>query len=136
MLPIGSFLVFGTELAPQVHMLGETSHKAFQQGGSVVRTPKGRAQLYAETFAQGAEAAIPAWSEQAMLAIAEGYSGPYSAEVRGIAAAIALGVPFSKDGDDDSEHNGGGSPAHLIPAGPTPYSGGGSIPLLAEVTAS
>lgn len=135
MLPIGSFLVFGTELAPQVHLLGETSHKAFQQGSSVVRTPKGRTQLYSETFAQGAEAAIPAWSEQAMLAIAEGYSGPYSAEIRGIAAAIALGVPFSKDGDGDHGSD-GGTPALLIPEPKGPYSGGsGVIPTKQEISA-
>lgn len=101
MLPHGSFLVFGPESAPAVHLLSEDEHKQFQARMSIAikrSTASAYREVYAKTFQQqGAMYALPCSIYECMLSAATSYEGPYKTEVRGIAAAIALGKPFSKD---------------------------------------
>lgn len=101
MLPIGSFLVFGPTSAPAVHLLSADEHKAYQQRYSIATkhsTARVWREVYRITFNQPeATVALPAYSLDCMLDTAQNYQGPFQVEVRGIAAAIALGKPFSKD---------------------------------------
>lgn len=123
MLPKGSFLVFGPEAAPTVHLLSEQETQLYYDRDSLVDSAKGRREVMRVTFNQPmATTALPAWSNAAMLD-ATHYEGPFQTEVRGIAAAIALGKPFSKDQPNGRDDGSGGS---KVPRKPKPTGKGPS----------
>jgi hypothetical protein len=106
MLPNGSFLVFGPTSAPQIHILTASEDKAYQQRYSIA-TKHSSARVWREVYRlvfnqPEATCALPCWSLDCMLDTAQNYQGPFQVEVRGIAAAIALGKPFSKDNTDQA----------------------------------
>lgn len=75
-------------------------------------------------------AVIPCWLPDAMAQIAMEYQGPQATAVKGLAAAIALGRPWSQGRDygqaDDSGKSDGGQPVRprpRSPKGPAPLGG-------------
>ena len=79
-----------------------------------------RLQVYRRVFGSDAIAALPASKLEALLAYAEHYEGLHTELVRGIAACILTGTPFSRDGDN----NGGGTKEPQTPKPTRPRSGG------------
>lgn len=112
MLPRGSFLVFGPTAHPTVHLLGVDELERYWARCKIVDKHGSASALQLNmkvTFGQpNAIYALPAWSPEAMSQTATQYDGPYKVEVRGIAAAIALGKPFTKDADAPSDDGSGG----------------------------
>lgn len=107
MLPKGSFLVFGPTSQPAVHLLTEAEMGEYFERRRLVElreSARGLRECMRLTFgAPDAVYALPAWSQDAMLSVASAYEGPFQVELRGIAAAIVLGKPFTKEktaGDD------------------------------------
>jgi hypothetical protein len=130
MLPIGSYLVFGPTSAPAVHLLSADEHKAYQQRYSIA-LKHGSARVWREVYRlvfnqPEATVALPAYSLDCMLDTAQNYQGPFQVEVRGIAAAIALGKPFAKDQGENPapgpSDDGGGPkvPRKPLPKGKPP----------------
>lgn len=101
MLPKGSFLVFGPTAQPSVHILTEEAMVQYFERRRLVELRESAKMLrdcMRVTFGQpDATYALPAWSHDAMMAVASDYTGPFQVELRGIAAAIVLGKPFTKD---------------------------------------
>ena len=133
-LPKGSYIVFGQHAPccaePQVHLLDAVAHASFDERRSVAEsTPNGMREVYRLTFGMpDADTAIPAWSVEALTMIAQGYVGQHQTAVRGLAAAIALGRPFSRDkgGKPDKGSDGGTRvKPETPPKGP---SGGDAVP--------
>jgi hypothetical protein len=123
-LPYGSYIVFGQRLpfdaAPQVHMLVDKEMAAFQDGRAIAENSSNPELYMQQTFRQffrmpDADTAIPAWSREALVMIAQGYEGAHQIAVRGIAAAIALDRPYSRDKDPKSDGDGGTKVADPIP---------------------
>lgn len=112
--PHGSFLVFGPAMEPGLFWLTQAQAESFAQGVRIARdAPRDPdmyvAQVFAQTFAKGAQAAVPAWSPEALTMIAGQYTGPHQARVRYMAACLALGRPIEPQGGQDSgQGNGGG----------------------------
>lgn len=119
-LPVGAFVVFGPERAPEVHLLAAGALAAFWQATKVARTENGRAQAYARTFGTGATVALPAWSPDCMAEIAETYAGPHAVAVRGLCAAVLLGRPFGGDASTSQDDDGGGEKVPRRPVKPRP----------------
>lgn len=110
MLP-NCFVVFGETQPPIVKLLSDSAVALFDQRESV----SDRAKAIVATFGSGYEYALPAWSKECMEQVALRYVGPYQRELRYICAAIALGKPYSQDGD-----NSGGPKIVQKPIKPTP----------------
>lgn len=115
-LPNGSYIVFGQRLpfdaAPQVHLLSAQSQEAFGTARAMAESSSNPEMYVRQVFAQffsmpDADTAIPAWSRDALVLIAQGYEGPHQTEVRGLAAAIALDRPFSRDTRGNGSQDGG-----------------------------
>jgi hypothetical protein len=92
-LPLYHYVVFGAGRAPEVHMLDERTAKILSDRERIA----GRDKALVATFGIGAEAALPAWSQECMEKIALEYKGPFARELCSICAAIALGKPYSRD---------------------------------------
>lgn len=80
-----------------------------------------RVQVYQRVFSSDAIAALPAYPHAALYDYAEHYTGLHQDLVRGIAACILTGTPFSKDGENK---NGGGSGDRLPKPPKSPRTGG------------
>jgi hypothetical protein len=110
------FVVFGEDIAPQVHLLTETARKLLDDRLRVVDPHK----AYALTFGQGIQVALPAWSEACMIEIAENYTGPHATQLKGLCAAIALGKPYGPD--TEGRPTDGGDKVPRRPVKPKPSS--------------
>ena len=98
MLPHGAFVVLRVNSAPSVELLGAGEFALYMDRGRVVGSDKARV----ATFGTDSVAILPAHSLECMREIAESYLGAYQTEVRGLCAAIALGMP-TNDAPDYSE---------------------------------
>lgn len=101
MVPFNTFVVFGVERSPEVHLLDARGAKLLEDREVAVRDRK---KAVSATFGNGFEYAIPAWSPKAMEVMALEYRGPQAAILSKLCAAIALGKTFSLDGADE-DHN-------------------------------
>lgn len=124
----GMFLVFGSKLAPQVHLLGAETLATFMQrlsAANKLAAKHGRDSaaaargVYAVMFGSGAECALPC-VPQCMAHMALNYSGPHSEDIKRICAAIAIGKPFGTDGKP--KDSGQGGMRDKVPKGPKPKS--------------
>ena len=117
------FVVFGQELPPQVHLLSDSARSLMDDRLRVADTDRKRFTAYAMTFGRGAQCALPAWSEECMVEVAQHYTGPHEVAVRGICAAIALGKPYGPPESRDDQGNGGGTKVPRRPIKPKPAGG-------------
>lgn len=117
--PAGTYLCFGAAVKPFVVILAarEAAEYADLQRMKVSRSEAGAQEVRAQVFGRGVEAALPAWSKDCMEMIALQYEGVYQVEVRGLAAALALGLPIG-NGKDLSEGPDGGLPVAAPQPGP------------------
>ena len=150
----GTFLLIGSTIDPQIHGLTPLQHKSLIEGLSITSRYERdsehgqsmRADVYKKTFGVAAEYAIPAWSDEAMTAVATGYVGPKQDAVRGLAACIVtrtiIGPNYGCDAFDfelvkgewvktpraDGKGPGpkGGRKAKLTPDKPAPKHPGGT----------
>jgi len=118
----GTFLVCGGDDKPQLHILGATEIRALYERDALIRTDSGRVQAMRLAFRMHARHALPAWSVQCMEAIALGYDGPHSDLVRGMAAALALGVNPCGGPEPGKGGPDGGQPVKPAPRKPRPAS--------------
>lgn len=79
-----------------------------------------RLEVYRRVFGRDAIQALPASKLEALLAYAEHWDGLHKDLVRGIAACILTGTPFSRDGDGKD----GGTREPLPKSPKTPHGGG------------
>jgi hypothetical protein len=130
-LPVGTYLVFGPELAPQVHMLSALGQANYSEADRIARSTSDPDRylmdVYRATFgSRDVRSVVPAWSRDAMQLIATQYEGAHQLVVRGIAAAIALGRPWTRDVPPKTDTDGGTRvPVDNPPKGPKP---GDAIP--------
>jgi hypothetical protein len=108
-------------MEPGLFWLTAEQMESFAQGARIAReAPRDvemyLSQVFGQTFAKGAQAAIPAWSADALEMIATRYDGPHAARIKYMAACLALGRPIEPPGGD-GKGNGGGE---KIPADPAP----------------
>lgn len=99
---VGTFLVFGKDYAPEVHMLNQQTLTFLNQRlESPADRDNVRRTTYRHIFGIGAEYALPCWSRECMAAIGidkmKWFKSPHAAEVKRIAACIALGKPYTLD---------------------------------------
>jgi hypothetical protein len=121
----GSFLIFGADRAPEVHLLGETRMAWFSDrcdmASKNARDPEqARRAIYAEVFGAGAEYAIPCWNAEAMTLIGTQYTGPHQQRVRFLAAAIALGKPYGGPEPGEKSDGPSGGTRERVPVKPKP----------------
>lgn len=111
-LPNGAYLAFGPDVAPQVHLLSASTQAGYQEAVVFAQRSSDPDKYVGDVHARyfgnrGLTSIVPAWSRDAMQLIATEYVGAWQTEVRGLAAAIALGRTFSRDtapkGGHDSE---------------------------------
>lgn len=107
---VGTFLVFGIDFAPQVHMLDTQMFKYLNQRlDAPLERDAVRKEIYEAIFGMGAQYALPCWSRECMAAIGldkmKWFKSPHAPEVKRIAACIAIGQPYSLDGGDGDDGN-------------------------------
>jgi hypothetical protein len=138
----GTYLLIGSTIEPQVHMLTAAQDKSLSEGLAIAakyERTDARARLYKQTFRVAADYAIPAWSTEAMTAIALNYTGPDAARVKALAARLALGETYGADEPGKGPTSPGkgpkgGQPALLDPVKPKPKRpGGAAAPILKKV---
>lgn len=133
-LPVGTYLVFGPDLAPQVHMLSALGQSNYAEADRIARNTSDPDRylmdVYRATFgSRDVRSVVPAWSRDAMQLIATQYEGAHQLAVRGIAAAIALGRPWTRDvPKTDTDGGGARVPVDNPPKGPKP---GDAVPVRA-----
>jgi hypothetical protein len=124
--PYGTYIVFGHELPPEVHLITDVGVRRFDDGCRVLELREcdgdKRAAHYVDTFkVAGAEAAIPAWNEDVLLVIVGHYDGPHTEQMKLVAASIINKGYYTTRPLD---HGDGGKKAHLVPRRPiTPAPG-------------
>lgn len=124
-LPNGCYLVFGPMHEPTVHVVTKEGQETYWSRMKIADgSERAMREVMRITFnAPDATYALPAWSQGCMETIAQEYEGPHKIAVRGIAAAIALGKPFSKDVNPDTDTGPkGGDKVPRNPKGPKPTS--------------
>jgi hypothetical protein len=109
----GTFVVWGSEAAPEVHMLDEPAYRRYMNWPANKRSLAIRA-----TFGIHMEHAVPAWIVASVEQVAMGYDGPHGQRVRYICACIALNKPY---GPDENGKPDGGTKVKP-PGGPAPKS--------------
>jgi len=92
-LPLGTFVVFGAERAPEVHSTDTRTQRMLNEREAV----SDRLKAVEYTFGTGMQYALPAHSLPCMEFIALNYVGPFQRELRGLCAAISLGEPFNPE---------------------------------------
>lgn len=122
----GTFIVFGTERAPEVHMLGKTQMNYFDEGCRIARCrssdpEQARTRVYEEIFGKGAEIALPAWMLQTLEFVVENYEGPHAERVIELAKHLACSVPYGPDEKRPGEGGvDGGQKVPIDPVKPRP----------------
>lgn len=123
----GTFLIFGTSRAPEVHMLGEMALAHFNDASRIAancRDPEQALTLvYAQTFGAGTEVAIPAWRPHALEFVVLNYKGAHAERVIELAKHLACGVPYGpqeKPWPRDKGGADGGQKAPIDPVKPKP----------------
>lgn len=110
MYPAGTFLVVG-ENPPQVHMLTRDEITLFYErcriSAQAVNSEAAMAQTFKLTFGVVGKYALPGWVPECMEGVATKYDGPHQTAVRGIAACLATGLPYTRDSDNTGK---GGPP--------------------------
>ncbi len=134
----GAFLCFGATVDPRVILLGSAAMAFMGEKMKIAETrcrdiAESRARVYGEYFGKGVQYAIPCWSQEAMIAIAQGYQGAHSDRIRQIAACIALGKTYGADGSPGGPK--GGQPARIDTVKPKRPSGGARVAAQAQHTA-
>lgn len=134
-LPHGTFVVFGEERAPEVQMLS-VGRTALHFDRLMVASAEA---AIAATFGAGFQYAVPAWSTEAMKLMGAEYEGPHRTAVRGICAAIALGLPFESLFERAAQQarakgqGPGGRMARLVPPAPVRPSPSGKVVPLSQL---
>ena len=136
----GTFLVCGGSDAPALHVLSPAECDALWQRTGLALTSNGIRQALRHTFGADAFYALPAWSMECMAEVAESYKGADAPIVRGMAAAIALGLagpagpaPVTGPARDAAapaaggQRPRGGQPAKPRPTAPAPASPAGGF---------
>lgn len=136
----GAFLCFGANAEPGVVLLGMSEMEFMHAKMAIAETrckdvATARANVYAQYFGKGVEYAVPCWSQEAMIAIAQDYKGPHSERIRGLAACIALGKTYGADGNQDGPKGGQDAPIDPVKPKPTKPRGGARMKVDAAVTA-
>lgn len=131
--PVGTFIVFGAELPPQVHMLSVTQHEHFHAAQMLDVSPKLRFHIYEDAFCRGAEYAIPGWNDECLLIVAGNYAGPHRDQVQHIAACLLADGFHAIDGQTDDDR--GGKRARLVPVRPVTPRPGGAVAVPSEAFA-
>lgn len=90
-LPKGTFIAFGEERVPSVITLTEGEMRLFYDRAIIADLPN----AVEASFGRGFCTALPAWRQEALQPIAEGYVGAHQHEIRGLCAAIILGITFA-----------------------------------------
>jgi len=122
----GTYLVCGGDDAPQLHLLSADECRTLLERDDLIRTDAGRVQAMRLAFRMHARYALPAWRVQCMEAIATQYTGPHETAVRGMAAALALGLdPHGKRGTEGPSD--GGTPVKPAPRKPKPAAPAGGF---------
>lgn len=97
----GTYMVWGEGLSPQVHVLTAEQSAAFAERSRIIGGPDSKhwEQCLRLTFGAGVDGAVMAYpcSGPGLEWLALSYEGPHQSEVRGIAAALALGQPIGGD---------------------------------------
>jgi hypothetical protein len=104
----GCFVVWGLEVAPQVHTLTK-ERMAYMDDIERVAT---REKAIERVFGHGIDQRIPAWIDEVTELMATSYEGPHQIAIRGLCAAIRLGKPY---GGTDHKDGSGGSPDRIKP---------------------
>jgi hypothetical protein len=130
-LPAGAYMVWGVDIAPQVHLLTEEGREHSRQGEKIARDSSDPERYMRDvmraTFGnRDLLHVVPAWSRDAMELIATNYSGPQETLVRGMSAAIALGQPFGGDAQGKKGPTDGGEKV-TPPKPPKKPTGGGKV---------
>lgn len=122
----GLFLVCGGTDAPALHFISAAEKEALYQRQSIASTANGMRQALRLHFGMDALYALPAWRTDCMQTVALEYDGPDAVAVRGMAAALALGMdPHGKP--DGKPGNDGGAPVKPAPRKPKPAGGAGGF---------
>jgi hypothetical protein len=133
--PFGTFLVVRADRAPALEILTQGELVIYSDRSRIAGDDTARR----ATFGASAVLALPAHSTECMRLMADAYTGAYETEVRGLCAAIALGLP-TNDAPDyfeaprDSGGGGGRTVDKPTPAPRKPSPGGRAA--LAELMAS
>lgn len=124
----GTFIVWGDSCAPQVHMLTKEQSRGLAERVALTHGDERQMmQVMRLTFgpeADGAMVAYAAHDPNQLEWLALNYQGPYQTDVKGIAAALALGQPVGGDakGKPDSGPDNGSrdriTPRPKPPKGP------------------
>ena len=88
-----TYLVVGNNRAPEVLLLTEQEHEIYLDR-SMSNNEHRKADAVRYVFGTGFDTAFAAWHEALMRSLGEGYEGPFEREVRALAAAIVLNIPF------------------------------------------
>jgi hypothetical protein len=125
---VGTFICFGKEVEPQVHMLDAVELQRFTDRVRVAETrtrdPQAeRRAAYKFYFAAGIEYVLAAWNIPALVALIEGYDGLYRDRIRQLAACLLTGT--STSGDKEGKDADGGQRAPIDPVKPKPTKPGG-----------
>lgn len=123
----GSFLLLGSEIEPQVHVLSPDRCAALDAGLTLATKYENdrrnyRREVFKSVFGVPADYAVPAWSYDAMVSIATDYKGPGEQRARWLAACIVLGRTF-----DDSGSDTGYRPPNVPPSPVGPRPGGATV---------
>lgn len=127
------YIVVGQNCTPSVHILSPAEQAAYSDRLRAVKTDRGRLEAYRVTFRMdGAQYALPASCETALLDYAENYTGPHPVAVKAFAARLLLGMPLC---DDPGNGPGNGPRVEPKPQPIKPRPGGAFAQLLTEAQA-
>ena len=126
----GMFLCIGPDIQPSVRILSKDQHVRMIERKNLCSKPENIVLSHKIAFGTfGITHAIPAWSENAMLAMTS-YTGPHQSQVRSLAAVLALGQIIPTDNKDKDNGGGARKPVTVPPDAPVSPD---AVPLFAGI---